>query len=109
MAAAARAPVIPVGLWGTDRVWPRSARLPRLRIDDPPLVTACVGEPVDLLYRSADADTKRIMAAISALLPDAARLQPRPTPADLARTYPPGYVEQGQDAYAPRPGTETES
>ena len=109
MAAAARVPVIPVGLWGTEQVWPRSSRLPRLRVDDPPLVTACVGEPVDLLYRSAAADTKRIMAAISALLPDDARLPRHPTADDLARTYPPGYAARGQDEYARRPGTDTES
>ena len=28
LAAETRAPVIPVGLWGTEKVWPRNARLP---------------------------------------------------------------------------------
>ena len=33
------APVIPVGLWGTEKVWPRSSRLPNvLNVTDPPLV-----------------------------------------------------------------------
>lgn len=109
MAAAARVPVIPVGLWGTDRVWPRNARLPRLRVDDPPLVTATVGEPVALHHRSTDADTKRIMAAISDLLPDEARLRKRPTAEELARTHPPGYDARDHDEYARRPGTDTES
>src|SRR5918994_148385 len=30
LAAMTRAPVIPMGLWGTEQVWPRSARLPRI-------------------------------------------------------------------------------
>ena len=25
-----RAPVIPIGLWGTEKVWPRNARLPNV-------------------------------------------------------------------------------
>ena len=30
LAHATRAPVIPVGLWGTEHVWPRNQRLPTL-------------------------------------------------------------------------------
>ena len=30
LAAMTKAPVIPVGLWGTEKVWPRSARLPNV-------------------------------------------------------------------------------
>ncbi|MEZ5258594.1 MAG: HAD-IB family hydrolase [Ilumatobacteraceae bacterium] len=93
LAAATRAPVIPVGLWGTERVWPRSSRLPHVwNVTSPPRVTATVGEPVELKYRSESADTKRIMAAITALLPDEARVRHRPTPAELALTYPPGHA-----------------
>ena len=48
LAALTKAPVIPIGLWGTERVWPRSSRLPNvLNVADPPLVTVRVGEPVD--------------------------------------------------------------
>ena len=109
MAAAARVPVVPVGLWGTERVWPRSDRLPSLQISDPPLVTATVGPPVELKYRSANADTTRIMTAISALLPDDARLPRTPSPAELARTYPPGYDGSVEAEYDRRPGTDSES
>ena len=48
LAAATRAPVIPVGLWGTEKVWPRNARLPRLSPNDVPEVRVRVGEPVKL-------------------------------------------------------------
>ena len=34
-----RAPVIPIGVWGTEKVWPRSSRLPNVvNITDPPTV-----------------------------------------------------------------------
>ena len=40
------APVIPIGLWGTERVWPRNARTPDvLAIGHPPTVRIRVGEP----------------------------------------------------------------
>jgi putative phosphoserine phosphatase / 1-acylglycerol-3-phosphate O-acyltransferase len=63
LAAMTKAPVIPVGLWGTEKVWPRSERLPRVwNVLDPPLVTIRVGTPVrSLAGRSPKADTKRIM------------------------------------------------
>ena len=61
LAAMTGAPVIPIGLWGTEKVWPRSARLPNvLNIVDPPVVTVRVGAPVILKYETPDADTKRI-------------------------------------------------
>ena len=32
-------PVIPIGLWGTEKVWPRSSRLPNvLNVTNPPTV-----------------------------------------------------------------------
>ena len=34
IAAATGAPVIPVGLWGTEKVWPRSSRLPQVLADE---------------------------------------------------------------------------
>jgi putative phosphoserine phosphatase/1-acylglycerol-3-phosphate O-acyltransferase len=107
IAAATGAPVIPVGLWGTEKVWPRSSRLPRFSLTDRPLVTATVGPPVELKYRSPDADTKRIMKAISALLPPEARRRRTPTPEELARTYPPGYHGDPDAELERRPGTDT--
>jgi len=95
LAAMTKAPVVPIGLWGTEQVWPRSSRLPDvLNVDDPPSVRVRVGAPVELKYRSVDTDTKRIMSAISALLPAAARRRRTPTAAELAATYPHGHVDE---------------
>jgi putative phosphoserine phosphatase/1-acylglycerol-3-phosphate O-acyltransferase len=78
LAAASGAAVIPVGIWGTEKVWPRSARLPRVaNVVHPPTVDVRVGGPVTGLGgHDPAADTITIMAAIEALLPAEAR---RPT------------------------------
>ena len=102
-----KAPVIPIGLWGTEKVWPRSARLPRLIPVDRPNVSAVVGDPVKLNYKSADADTKAIMKAIMALLPEESREKKTPTADELARTYPPGYKGDPKAEASRRPGTDT--
>lgn len=108
LATMAKVPVIPIGMWGTEQVWPRSSRLPNmLAVTDPPLVTIRVGEAVDLKYRSPNADTKRIMDAISALLPREAHQPYDPTPEELARTYPPGYQGDPAAEANRRPGTDT--
>ena len=102
-----RATVIPIGLWGTEQVWPRSSRLPKLlNVADAPIVTATVGEPVELKYKSVDADTKRIMKAITKLLPPEARRPHDPTPEELALTYPPGYRGDPESESDRRPGTD---
>ncbi len=101
------APVIPVGLWGTERVWPRSSRLPNvLNVTDPPTVRIRVGEPVRLVGRSLEADTKRIMAAIVELLPEDAYRRSKPSAEDLASTYPRGYSGDPTSESARRPGTD---
>ncbi len=108
LAAQTRVPVVPIGLWGTERVWPRSERVPRVwNVTSPPTVRVRVGEPVDLKWRSAEADTRRIMAAIAELLPPEARRRREPTPEELARTYPSGRVPSEDEAAAEstrRPG-----
>ena len=85
------AEVYPVALWGTEKVWPRNQRLPKLNPLERPPVSVTVGEAVPLVGRSAPADTKRIMTAISALLPDEARRKQNPSAEELALTYPPGH------------------
>jgi putative phosphoserine phosphatase/1-acylglycerol-3-phosphate O-acyltransferase len=101
------APVIPVGLWGTERVWPRSGRVPNvLNLTDPPTIRIRVGEPVKVIGRSLEADTKRIMAAIVALLPEDAYRKRTPTPEELAATYPPGYSGDPERESKRRPGTD---
>jgi putative phosphoserine phosphatase/1-acylglycerol-3-phosphate O-acyltransferase len=107
LAALTKAPVIPVGLWGTDQVWPRNSRVPNvLNVLDPPLVSVRVGEPVPLKYKSLAKDTERIMTAIARLLPPEARVRHDPTPEELARTYPPGYKGDPEAERDRRPGTD---
>jgi putative phosphoserine phosphatase/1-acylglycerol-3-phosphate O-acyltransferase len=107
LAAMTEAPVIPIGVWGTEKVWPRSARLPNiLNVTNPPTVQIRVGPPVALKYRSVDADTKRIMKAIVALLPDEAREHKEPTREELLRTFPPGYKGDPEMETTRRPGTD---
>lgn len=107
LAHMSEAPVIPVGLWGTEKVWPRAARLPNvLNVTDPPVVTATVGPAIELKYKSLDADTKRIMKAISKLLPAEAREPHDPTPDELALTYPPGYRGDPDAETERRPGVD---
>jgi putative phosphoserine phosphatase / 1-acylglycerol-3-phosphate O-acyltransferase len=107
LAAASGAPVIPVGLWGTEDVWPRSSRVPNIaNVFSPAKVTIHVGPPVAKLRRGPDdavADTETIMAAIAALLPERARRSGRPSDEELARTYPAGH--QGEErvrGFSPR-------
>ena len=107
LATAARVPVIPMGLWGTEKVWPRSARLPRLLPTDAPQVTVRIGPEVDLKYRSLDLDSRRIMDAIVDLLPPEAREHHVPTDEELALTYPPGYHGDPSREANRRPGTDT--
>lgn len=93
LAAMTRAPVIPVGLWGTERVWPRSSSAPRvLNVAHPPTVRIRIGPPVELTYRSAPRDTRRILDAVADLLPPQARERHEPSPEQLAMTYPGGIV-----------------
>ena len=107
LAARTRVPVIPVGLWGTEKVWPRSSRFPDMNPAQRATVTATVGDPVDLVYRSPDADTKRIMRALVELLPDEARERRTPTTEELMRTFPPGYDGDPNAEFDRRPGTDT--
>ncbi len=89
LAAAAGVPVVPIGLWGTERVWPRSSKVPLVhQLLNPPAITVRVGRPIDFAGDDLDADTKRMMAAITELLPAAARRRHDPTPKELALTMP---------------------
>ena len=107
LAALSGAPVIPIGLWGTEKVWPRSARLPNmLNIANPPTITVRVGPAVTINRKSADADTKKIMKAIAALLPAEARVRRTPTEDELRATFPPGYKGDPTAERTRRPGTD---
>lgn len=94
LAAATGAPVIPMGVWGTEQVWPRSSRLPDVRnVLHRPEVQVRVGPPVrGLTGTDFAADTEKIMSAIVDLLPPEARVRRTPTPQELALTVPPGHA-----------------
>ncbi len=107
LAAQTRVPVIPVGLWGTEKVWPRNARVPDvLNITDPPDITVQVGPEVQLGYEDPDEDTRAIMTAIVTLLPPEAREHHEPTGEELARTYPAGWSGDPEAEPDRRPGTD---
>ncbi len=107
LAAMTGVPVIPIGLWGTENVWPRSARLPKFTLTDRPLVTATIGEGFTVDGDDPDADTATIMSAISALLPPESQEPHTPTTEELARTFPPGYTGDPRAEADRRPGTDT--
>lgn len=91
LAAMSGAPVIPMGLWGTEKVWPRNAKLPNfLNLTSPPKVSVTVGQPIELTGEDMEEDTRRIMAAIVDLLPPEARERHEPTDEELARSLPSG-------------------
>ncbi|HEY3701878.1 MAG TPA: 1-acyl-sn-glycerol-3-phosphate acyltransferase, partial [Acidimicrobiales bacterium] len=98
LAAMTGAPVIPIGLWGTEAVWPRSSRIPNLtNVVHPPPVRTRVGRPVRLELVDAEADTERIMAAIVDLLPPEARLPREPTAEEIARALPAGHQKEAAE------------
>lgn len=107
LAAETRAPVIPVGIWGTEKVWPRNAKLPNItNVTSPPDVIIVVGPPVALTYTDPDADTAAIMTAISALLPPEGREYYEPTEDELRRSFPSNYVGDPNAEDDRRPGTD---
>ncbi len=94
LAAMSGAPVIPVGLWGTEKVWPRRAKVPAVwNVTNPPEVVIRVGAPVPLGLADPDADTRAIMAAIVDLLPPEAREWREPTEDELADSRPSGHSD----------------
>ncbi len=105
LAALTGAPIIPIGLWGTEKVWPRSSRLPNLlNLVDPPLVRVRVGAAVPLKYKDPDVDTKKIMKALMDLLPPESRVKHEPTEAELLASLPPGYKGDPSAEVKRRPG-----
>lgn len=101
LAHLAKVPVIPFAITGTEKVWPRSSKVPRVtNLLGRPEVTVTFGEPVDLKYRSVPRDMERIFDAITAMLPDDVREPARPTLAEMALTYPDGKVPDEDRWYA---------
>ncbi len=96
-------PVIPLGLWGTEAVWPRASKMPNLtRLADRPSVQAVVGAPVGLRYDDVTADTDLMMRAVQALLPPEANEVREPTDSEIANATPSG-AKAGNERPGPRP------
>ena len=90
LAAATGAPVVPVGMWGTEKVWPRRRRLPQLVTLRPPQITITAGPAVRLGRSDASADTDTIMEAVTALLPPEARERRIPSEEEIRLATPAG-------------------
>ena len=88
LAALTGAPVVPLGLWGTERVWPRRSKLPKLLTLNPPQVRVKGGPAIEGLTGDVATDTDRIMAAITALLPPDAHIRRQPTAEEIRAASP---------------------
>jgi putative phosphoserine phosphatase/1-acylglycerol-3-phosphate O-acyltransferase len=112
LAAMSHATVIPIGLWGTEKVWPRNAKLPDVfNLSNPPLVSIKVGAPVELnrdgnSNEVIESNTRAIMHAISALLPAEAHELVDPTDDQLHATFPSSYSGDLRADTTRRPGTD---
>ena len=89
LAAETGAALVPLGLWGTEHVWPRNAKVPNVtNLLHPPGVTVRVGPPLPPGSGDAVADTARLMRVIADLLPAESLSRRPPTEEELARTRP---------------------
>ena len=70
----------------------------------PPTIVVTVGPPVQMQYDDLDADTKRMMEAISALLPPEGRETREPSEDELRRTFPSNYKGNPDAEDDRRPG-----
>ena len=103
LAVAADVPIVPVALWDTEKVWPRSTRAPKVTelLARRP-VYAKVGEPITLKMPS-DAESEsaayhaladQVMKAITDLLPDRVAKPAAPTEAQIKLASPSGDGDQ---------------
>jgi putative phosphoserine phosphatase/1-acylglycerol-3-phosphate O-acyltransferase len=112
LAVLAGAPVIPMGIWGTEKVWPRNSQVPMVwNVLRPPKVTITVGPEVALRRDGdaaalADENTQRMMSAISNLLPPQAREAREPTEAAIRSALPSNYQGDLNAEFDRRPGTD---
>jgi putative phosphoserine phosphatase/1-acylglycerol-3-phosphate O-acyltransferase len=97
LAVASDAPVVPVALWDTERIWPRNSKVP-----DPVgmltrrRVNVAVGRPEFLKAPAGKEDDKTtmeeltagVMERIAELLPHDVRYPPKPTSEQIAKASP---------------------
>jgi putative phosphoserine phosphatase / 1-acylglycerol-3-phosphate O-acyltransferase len=90
-------PVVPLGVWGTESVWPRKSKVPLVwNVTKPPKVLLRAGPPVLLsrLKSSTADDLDAVMTAIMDLLPEESRVRREVSEADLAATVPNGDLSR---------------
>lgn len=62
------APVVPVGIRGTERVMPPGAKIPRL-----PKIVVEAGSPIDVVHERSEGDRRRALAEIMAKIAELSR------------------------------------
>jgi putative phosphoserine phosphatase/1-acylglycerol-3-phosphate O-acyltransferase len=77
-----------------------------LNVTNPPTIRIRVGESIVMGDGGPNANTERIMSAISALLPEEARQLRAPTDEELRLSYPSGYRGDPAKEKKRRPGTD---
>ncbi len=83
------APVVPVGIWGTEKAWPRNRSMPYvLNLANPPKVSISIGEPYHPTSDDPADAIVELMDKIVELLPPEAKHHVVPTEAQLAATHP---------------------
>jgi putative phosphoserine phosphatase/1-acylglycerol-3-phosphate O-acyltransferase len=100
LAIEADVPIVPVALWGTEHIWPRSHRVPRIgELLARRPVYAKVGEPITL---KGDGDTTdfhkladEVMDRIAELLPDDVRNPAPATPTQIKLMTPANVKDEG--------------
>ncbi len=90
------APIVPISLWGTENVWPRSARIPNVfNVMRPPKVRVRAGEALWLPDGIRPVDgAELVMSSIFDLHPREGKVAHEPTSEELARTFPPGHAKR---------------
>lgn len=82
-------PLIPMGLWGTEKAWPRNRKMPYiLNLANPPKIRIRVGEPYHPSSDDVDEAIVELMTKIQDLLPPEAVRTTPPTEDELAATFP---------------------
>ena len=98
LAAEAGRPIVPVGVWGTEKAWPRHKSVPYvMNLSEPPTVTVRFGEPIAADSADPTAATADLMDRIVGLLPPEAREAYEPTDAELAATFPDGVIPDSDE------------
>jgi putative phosphoserine phosphatase / 1-acylglycerol-3-phosphate O-acyltransferase len=90
-------PIIPLGLWGTEAVWPRKSKVPMVwNVAKPPKVVLRAGPPIRLerTMTSTSRDLDAVMKALMDLLPEESRVRRVVSSAELASTVPDGDLKK---------------